>query len=77
MSSSPTTAEKIRSAEDTVTKAQSALDAAQKGLHAARDMVTSADRVRSNPWAKAGAAAFLGMIVVALVLMMKNRGELS
>lgn len=74
MMSNPSTADRIRSAEETISKAQGALDTAQKGLHAAEEVVTTAEKgSRKNPWAKASIGAVLALVVTGIVMMMQSK----
>lgn len=68
-----TTAEKIRSAEETVARAQSALDKAQVGLHAAEEVAVKAEKVVQHPVRLVvGVAAFSGLIVLIMMLVKRR-----
>lgn len=77
MTSNPSTAERIRSAEETISKAQGALDTAQKGLHAAEDVVTTAEKAGANPWAKASIAAVFVLIIAGIAMIVRGKQDSS
>lgn len=45
----PSTAKKLRNAEEKITKAQAALDKAQTGLHAAEEVAATAEKASRHP----------------------------
>lgn len=70
-----TTAEKLRSAEETVIRAQAALDKAKAGLHAAETVASKAERARSRPLQLMLGIAVLAGLAALIVMLVRNREE--
>lgn len=70
-----TTAAKLRSAEETVERAQAALDKARAGLHAAEAVASKAEKATARPLQLTlGIAVFAGLVAL-IVMMVRNREE--
>lgn len=68
----PSTAKKLRNAEEKITRAQAALDKAQTGLHAAEEVAVTAEKASRHP-----VLITLGAILIIGVVWMliKNRSQ--
>ena len=61
----PTTAQKLRNAEEKIAKAQTALDKAQSGLHAAEEVAVATQKASRHPVLMA-----IGFVLVVGVIWM-------
>lgn len=68
----PSTAKKLRNAEEKVSKAQAVLDKAQTGLHAAEEVAATAEKASRHP-----VLITLGVILIvgAIWMLVKARTE--
>ncbi len=67
-----TTAEKIRSADETLATAENAMGKARSGLHAAEEVAIQAEKVKRSPLAMTIGAILALTIIGAIVMMLRD-----